>query len=114
MHPPEIMHLHQLYRLGLSGSLLASVLFAELKTTIRCEAMTLLWLPPGSSDARVFHESDAEASCGLLDEKSFYTEGVQKSYGLCAGRSSRSPCNAGAFVRPYSEGCAQRHARRRF
>ena len=71
MHPPEIMHLYQLCRLGLSGSLLASVLFEELKTTIRCEAMTLLWLPPGSSDARVFHESDAEASCGLLDAKSF-------------------------------------------
>ena len=71
MHPPEIMHLYQLCRLGLSGALLASVLFEELKTTIRCEAMTLLWLPPGSSDARVFHESEAEVSCGLLDAKFF-------------------------------------------
>lgn len=71
MYTPETMHLYQLCRLGVSGTLLASVLFDELKITIPCKAMTLLWLPLGSSDARVFHESDAEISCGVLDAESF-------------------------------------------
>lgn len=71
MYTPEIMHLYQLCRLGVPGTLLASVLFEELTITVPCKAMTLLWLPLGSSNARVFHESDTEISCGVFDGKPF-------------------------------------------
>lgn len=71
MFTPEIVHLHQLCRLGIPGTSLAPVLFQELKRVFPCDSMTLLWQEPGSSAARVFHESETEVNCGFADAECF-------------------------------------------
>lgn len=71
MFTPEMMYLRQLFRLGIPGTLLASVLFQELKNVIPCAALTLLWREPGASAARLLHESETEVNCGLTDAQSF-------------------------------------------
>lgn len=67
MFTPEIVHLHQLCRLGIPGTSLAPVLFQELKRALPCEAMTLLWQESASPTARLFHESDTEVNCCFAD-----------------------------------------------
>lgn len=71
MFTPEIVHLHQLCRLGIPGTSLAPVLFQELKRALPCEAMTLLWQESASPTARLFHESDTEVNCGFADPQGF-------------------------------------------
>lgn len=67
----ELTTLYQLCRLGIPGPVLASTLFEDLRATIPCDAMTLLWQPATSSVARWFYESDSELNCGVVNEQSF-------------------------------------------
>ena len=71
MFTPEIINLRQLCRLEIPGTLLASVLFHELKKVIPCEAMTLLWRGPEPATTRVLHESETEVNCGFADAQVF-------------------------------------------
>ena len=71
MFTPEIINLRQLCRLEIPGTLLASVLFQELKKVIPCEAMTLLWRGQEPTAIRVLHESETEVNCGFADAQVF-------------------------------------------
>lgn len=63
----EIVQLYQLCRLEIPSALIATTLFEELRNTFLCDAMTLVWRPAESSNARLFYESDTEVNCGFLD-----------------------------------------------
>ncbi len=83
MLTPDLVHLRQLCRLEISGALLASVLFQELKNVVACDAMTLLWWEPQASAARLFHESETEVGCGFIDASSFDALCSATQAGLC-------------------------------
>lgn len=67
MYTPEIIQLYQLCRLDVPGPLLAAVLFDELKNSIPCAAMTLLWRKVDSSIARGWYESEMDLNCGFVE-----------------------------------------------
>ena len=71
MNKHEISNLYQVCRLGISGELLASVLFDEINIIIPCNSMTLLWRRPTESTVRIYNESETELDCGFSDVKCF-------------------------------------------
>lgn len=71
MSTHELTTLYQLCRLGIPGPVLASTLFENLRATIACDAITLLWQPPMSPAAKWFHESESELKCGVVDKPAF-------------------------------------------
>lgn len=91
MLTPEIASLRQLCRLEIPGTLLASVLFQELKNVIPCDAMTLLWQEHASPAARLFHESETEVNCGSTDAQSFSQMGFAANSELFAVLTPEHP-----------------------
>ena len=91
MFTPEIVHLHQLCRLGIPGISLASALFQELKRVLPCDAMTLLWHEPASSSARLFHESETEVNCGFADPQCLSQMCFATNLGLYAVLAAEHP-----------------------
>ena len=71
MSTHELTTLYQLCRLGIPGPVLVSTLFEDLRATIRCAAMTLLWQPARSPVARWYYESESELNCGVVSRQSF-------------------------------------------
>ena len=71
MSTHELTTLYQLCRLGIPGPVLVSTLFDDLRATIRCAAMTLLWQPARSPVARWYYESESELNCGVVNRQSF-------------------------------------------
>lgn len=69
----ELTTLYQLCRLGIPSQVLASSLFENLRATIPCDAMTLLWQPSKSPAAWWFYESESELNCGVVDKQSFHS-----------------------------------------
>lgn len=67
----ELTALYQLCRLGIPGPILASQLFGELRATIPCDAMMLLWQSAKSPVGRWFHESEGDLSCGVVNKQTF-------------------------------------------
>ena len=72
MHTPEMTHLYQLCRLEVPGPLLAAVLFDELKRTLPCTAMTLLWGQDDAAMARGLYESEMELNCNFVKLETVY------------------------------------------
>lgn len=91
MLAPEIAFLRQLCRLEIPGTLLASVLFQELKNVIPCDAMTLFWQEPASPATHFFHESDTEVNCGSTEAQFLGRMCFAANPELCAVFSAGHP-----------------------
>ena len=76
MFTTDLARLRQLCQLEIPGQWLASILFAELRSCVPCEAMTLLWCEPGAVTARLLHESESELTCDLIDARVLHQDSL--------------------------------------